>query len=78
MKPKTIAALVLAVLLFIILLQNMEPVRFKALFWTFAEVPLLLLVIGSLLLGWIAGWFTHMGYIRGKKKENSELPRAAE
>jgi len=48
-----VAALVgLALLLVgIVILQNLEPVRFDLLFWSFPELPKLVVILGSMALG---------------------------
>ncbi len=51
----------------IILLQNMHTVEIEMLFWL-REMPVLVLMLGTVLLGWIVGWFTHMFYCRSKSK----------
>jgi uncharacterized integral membrane protein len=38
-------------LLAIIVLQNLEPTRLDVLFWSFGEVPKLVLVLGSMIVG---------------------------
>ncbi len=38
-------------LLLTIVLQNLEPTRIDVLFWSFAEVPKLILVLGSMAIG---------------------------
>jgi uncharacterized integral membrane protein len=38
-------------LLLVIVLQNLEPTRFAVLFWSVAEVPKLVLMLGSMVLG---------------------------
>ena len=67
MKPKRIAILIALVVFGIILLQNMQPVEVEMLFWL-REMPVLVLMVGTVFLGCIVGWFTHMYYRRSKPK----------
>lgn len=67
MKPKTVALLVILALLVITLLLNMEPTRIRLLFW-YIEMPLFVLILTTLAIGWIFGWFTHVAYRRGKNR----------
>jgi len=68
LKPKTIALLVVAALVVIILVQNMDSVEFHILVWHM-QVPKLVLILISVLFGWVAGWFTHFAYSKGKYTE---------
>ena len=42
-------------LLAVVVLQNVEPTRIDVLFWSIAEVPKLVLILASMLIG-IAVW----------------------
>ena len=42
-------------LLAVVILQNVEPTRLDVLFWSIAEVPKLVLIVASMLVG-IAVW----------------------
>ena len=68
LKPKTIALLVVVALVVIILVQNMDSVVFHILIWHM-QVPKLVLILISVLFGWVAGWFTHLAYSKGKYTE---------
>lgn len=67
MKPKTIALLVILALLVLTLLLNMDPTKIRLLFW-YIEMPLFVLILTTLAIGWIFGWFTHVAYRRGKNR----------
>lgn len=71
MKPKTIAILIVLALFIIVLLQNMDNIVLQLLLWNI-QMPLLILILSSVFLGWIVGWFTHVTYHRGKQKTTSE------
>ncbi len=45
------AYVLLWVLVAIVVLQNLEPTRFDVLFWSFGEVPKLVVVLASMALG---------------------------
>lgn len=66
MRPKTIALLVVFILFAVILLQNSETTPVELLFWQI-EMPLFVLIIGTILLGLTLGWLTHMAYQRGRR-----------
>ena len=67
MKPKTIAALLAAALFVTILLLNTDDVPFNLIFRIF-YIPKLVLILSSLFLGWLFGWFTHLAYYKGRFK----------
>ncbi|MFQ6112727.1 MAG: LapA family protein [bacterium] len=67
MKAKTIALLVVLALFVIILIQNMSEVQIHILLWPIT-MPKLILILASVLLGWIVGWFGHLAYQGGKEK----------
>jgi len=66
-KPKTIALLVASLLFLFALFQNSDSIRLELFFWDMF-VPLFLLIIFALLLGWCGGWFAHYAYVKGKQK----------
>lgn len=72
MKPKNIVLTVVAALFAIVLLQNLDEIEITILFWKAVEMPKLALIISSILLGWIVGWFSHMAYRRKKQKESTD------
>ncbi len=70
MKPKTIALLLVIALFLTLLLLNMQRVEFQMYFWPI-KMPLLIVILSSLFLGWIIGWLSHVFYRRGKQKPES-------
>ncbi len=67
MKPKTIALLVVIGLFVIILVQNMSQVEIRVLLWSI-NMPKLILILASVFLGLIVGWFGHIAF-RARKEE---------
>lgn len=59
MKPKVIAILVLALLLIIILVQNLQTINFNVLFWSFGLSKLILILL-SAVIGFITGYLTFL------------------
>jgi len=72
LKPKTIALLVVLAVVLFVLLQNMREAEINLLFWEI-EMPLLVLMLSTLFLGWVVGWFTHLIYHKGKSKRYPEV-----
>ncbi|MFQ5603544.1 MAG: lipopolysaccharide assembly protein LapA domain-containing protein [bacterium] len=70
MKPKTIAFLIVLALFLFILLQNMVTVQLNLLFWSIT-MPKLALIMASVFLGWLVGWFSHVSF--QTKKANKKL-----
>ncbi|MFQ5772156.1 MAG: hypothetical protein ACE5HX_16585 [bacterium] len=70
MKPKTIALLAILALFLVILIQNISTIELNILFWPI-WMPKLILILSSVFLGWLVGWFTHLAYRRGKLKKES-------
>jgi uncharacterized integral membrane protein len=70
MKPKTIAVLVVVALFVIILIQNMTTVDIQILFWLI-KMPKLVLIVVSVFLGWIIGFFSYVLFRRRKEKGTS-------
>lgn len=66
MKAKTIIILVLILLLLIILIQNTQVVTFSLLFWKISMSRIVLLVV-TILLGFIIGLLTCPLIFRKKK-----------
>jgi uncharacterized integral membrane protein len=54
-KPQTIVAICIGVLLTILVIQNFHAVVFNIFFWH-PEIPLIILVLILLIAGFIAGW----------------------
>ena len=50
-RPGTAALIVAALLLAVIVLQNIEPIEIDLLFWSVARVPKLVLILVSMLIG---------------------------
>lgn len=50
-RPKTIMWIVIFALFLTLILQNVEPVQIDLLFWSLPNVPLLLLIIISMVVG---------------------------
>lgn len=67
MKPKTIAILVVIGLFIIILFQNSDATSLEMFFWDI-RMPLFVLIVSTVFIGWIIGWFTHLAYRKGKQK----------
>ena len=56
-RPRVIAVVVISLLALIILLENLQTVTFRLLFWK-VEVSQLLLVLLMLIIGYILGFLT--------------------
>ena len=65
MKPKQIFVLIIAGLLLIILLQNVQVVDFHILFWTLSMSQIILMLI-VIILSFVLGYFSH--YLTGRRK----------
>jgi len=65
-RPKVIAIIVISILAFVILLQNMQTVTFSFFFWK-ADVSQLLLVLLTLIVGYALGFLT--AKLTGKKEQ---------
>ena len=57
MRPKLIAILIMAVLILVVLFQNLDKVTIKFLFWS-PSMPLLALVVILLVVGFVMGRLT--------------------
>ena len=76
-SPQLVIILVLAVLLVIFTLQNQEKVSIRLFFWTIGEIPVALLLIISLLAGYLIPFFTLLFRRRnpvGKGSEYGDMP----
>jgi len=78
LQPKTIALLAVLALFVFVLFQNSDPTRVKLLFWTLVNLPLFVLILSTIILGWAMGWLTHMAYQKGKKKQAAKAPPTSE
>ncbi len=68
LQPKTIALLVVLALFVIVLFQNSDATSIELLFWE-VNIPLFVLILSTIILGWVMGWITHMAYQKGKKNQ---------
>ena len=50
-RPGAVAQALLALLVVVIVLQNLEPTEIDLLFWTVAKVPKLVLILAAMLIG---------------------------
>ncbi len=69
LQPKTIVLLVVSALFVIVLFQNSDSTSIELLFWDLVNIPLFVLILSTIILGWAVGWLTHMAYQKGKKKQ---------
>lgn len=76
MKPKTIAITVVVALFLFILLQNMQNTPVTVLAWK-VSMPRLILILTSVVVGWLAGWVSHMAYRRNKDKARPAKAKSA-
>ncbi|KPJ48938.1 MAG: hypothetical protein AMJ41_03940 [candidate division Zixibacteria bacterium DG_27] len=68
MKPKTVIILIIAALFLIILLQNTQVVTLRLYFWQLTMSRIILLVV-TLLIGFIVGYIVAKVTTRGRKSE---------
>ncbi len=74
LQPKTIALLAVLALFVIVLFQNSDAISIELLFWDLVHIPLFVLILSTIILGWVMGWLTHMAYQKGKKKAAKASP----
>ncbi len=74
LQPKTIALLAVLALFVIVLFQNSDATSIELLFWDLVNIPLFVLILSTIILGWVMGWLTHMAYQKGKKKASKASP----
>ena len=74
LQPKTIALLAVLALFVIVLFQNSDATSIELLFWDLVNIPLFVLILSTIILGWVMGWLTHIAYQKGKKKAAKALP----
>ena len=74
LQPKTIALLAVLALFVIVLFQNSDATSIELLFWDLVNIPLFVLILSTIILGWVMGWLTHMAYQKGKKKAAKAWP----
>jgi uncharacterized integral membrane protein len=71
-KMKAIGLLVVGALLTIFIIQNWQqpspPVQFLG--YQFLPLPQAVIILGCLLLGFLAGWVTHVFVVRKSQHEN--------
>lgn len=76
-SPQLVVILVLAVMLVIFTLQNQEKVSIRLFFWTIGEIPVALLLMICLLVGYLIPFFTLLFRRRspvGKGSEYGDMP----
>ena len=69
MKPKTIMTIVLVIIITIFSMQNTHPVVVNILFWQ-PDFPLIILILVTIGIGFIAGYFTNSLLKVVKKKHD--------
>jgi uncharacterized integral membrane protein len=69
MKSKTIIIIISALLLLIILLQNTQVVEFRFFFWKIGMSRIVLLIL-TLLVGYVIGFLTRPLLIKKGKSDN--------
>ena len=74
MKPKTIILLIALVLFLFVLLQNIDSIPLELFFWDM-HIPLVVLIVSTLLIGWAAGWSTRLAYEKGKNTGAKPAPQ---
>ena len=74
LQPKTIALLAGLALFVIVLFQNSDAISIELLFWDLLHIPLFILILSTIILGWVMGWLTHMAYQKGKNKAAQASP----
>ncbi len=76
MNTKQIVLTVSIVLFSIILLQNSDPTYLELFFWHI-EMPLFILILATVILGFGVGWLAHLAH-RKKKTAARPAPAAPE
>jgi uncharacterized integral membrane protein len=76
-SPRLVVVLLLAVLLVIFTLQNQEKVSLRLFFWTISDIPVVLLIMVSLLLGYLIPWLAFLAGI-GRTRRRSSSGRKEE
>ena len=76
MKPKTIAIIIAAVLLTILVIQNTHSVVINIFFWK-PDFPMIILILLLLVIGFIAGFFARniMSVVQKKGVDSNADPR---
>jgi len=71
-RMKGLGFLIIGALLTIFIVQNWQhptpPVQFLG--YQFLPLPQAVIILGSLLLGFLAGWLTHVLIVRRSQQEN--------
>jgi uncharacterized integral membrane protein len=70
-SPRLFVVLLLAVLLVIFTLQNQEKVSLRLFFWTISDIPVVLLIMVSLLLGYLIPWLAFVAGIGRTRRRGS-------
>lgn len=74
LRPKVILWCLFLVLFVIAIVQNSEPTPFKFLVWSFAPIPKLFLILGSMVLGAIVTLILEWQMRRPKKTSTEAIP----
>lgn len=70
-SPRLVVVLLLAVLLVIFTLQNQEKVSLRLFFWTISDIPVVLLIMVALLLGYLIPWLAFLAGIGRTRRRGS-------
>ncbi len=68
MKAKIIILMILIILFTIFVVQNTEPLSLQVFFWHIAELPKIILLTGTLMIGVILGFI--ISAVLNKRKNN--------
>lgn len=74
LRPRVIAWILFITIFSIIIFQNVEPITFKVLFWSFLSLPKLVLILLSMLLGSILTLIISWDIRHSKQKRDTQLP----
>jgi len=77
-NPQLVVILVLAVLLVIFTLQNQEKVTLKVFFWTIREIPVALMLVITILLGYLIPYLLLIPKILKLKSELTKTRKEKE
>jgi uncharacterized integral membrane protein len=68
MKPKAIVLLIIALLVFVILLQNTQVITVRLLFWTIHTLQQIQIVF-TVLIGFVIGYLTSLLMRKGRSDD---------
>ncbi len=74
LRPRVITWVLFIVVFSVIIFQNVEPITFKVLFWSFLSLPKLLLILLSMLLGSILTLIISWDIRHSKQKRDTQFP----